>query len=234
MVMYQITVNCGYEKVISCGCQSVRKSLDNLLQYRKERVILLDHSTSLWRAAGPPATSWWHNSKKWKGTSTPTIGYSRNCYPESIMFKELVGLFCCLCVSFNLPQLYLLRSVISCIRMYCIEVSFCGNKQIQNVIKIWEKICHHEEKCEGDWQSSLENKEGNLYLFLSMMDSTCVIAKHQCKWQVALMISTPKPNIYCRCFRFNTLVHSITALEIWCNTVFEKNIPSVYRDITSM
>lgn len=35
-----LAVNCGYEEVMCSGCQSVTKSIDNLVQYRKDRGAL--------------------------------------------------------------------------------------------------------------------------------------------------------------------------------------------------
>lgn len=37
---YQLAVNCGYEEVMYSGCWSVTKSINNLIQYRKERGAL--------------------------------------------------------------------------------------------------------------------------------------------------------------------------------------------------
>ena len=88
---------------------------------------------------------------------------------------------------------------------------FQGNKQISNVHQIWEK----------NPSPRTEVWDNGRYLFLSMMDSTCVIAKHQCESQIAPIISTPPDIYFCVCFGWS---HRFFCHCVCLNLTIHKNI----------
>lgn len=190
------------------GCQSVTKSIDNLVQYRKDRGALF----VLWifgkPTVGSPAMAAKEEENKREPPPRPsdTRKLLSSIYD---VFQELfcdqilllfVCLFICLFVSFSLPHLYSRWSVISYIRIYSIEAIIFENKQIWNVIKYEGKSVPTKKSVTGAWQSPWKIRRifvsVSLYDGLHLCDCTTSVQMADCTdnktWYLLLMFE-----IYC-------------------------------------